>query len=259
MSPSTIILITGANQGIGYASTKVIASSSDKYHVIVTGRTLEKAEKAVEQLKAEGGLKGSISALQLDQTDVASVERAAAAVDKEFGRLDVLVNNGAMGWQWHGDIQSQMYEYFVDIMATNVAGPFSVSRTFRPLLKKSSDPRSIYVSSGMGSHEFIQQNPMAAKSYGESGIPYPVTKAALNMVAELEAIVHGDEVKTKVFLFCPGLVVSNLRGPSEEMRQMGGNAGDPAVSGQTLLTIIEGKRDADLGRGTVHKDGVYAW
>ncbi|TLS29873.1 hypothetical protein PpBr36_02766 [Pyricularia pennisetigena] len=257
MSPSTIILITGANQGIGYASTKVIASSSDKYHVIVTGRTLEKAEKAVEQLKAEGGLKGTISALQLDQTDVASVERAAAAVDKEFGRLDVLVNNGAMGWV--DDIENRMYQYFVDILATNVAGPFLVSRTFRPLLKKSSEPRSIYVSSGMGSHEFIKNTPAAAKSYGESGIPYPVTKAALNMLAELEAIVHGDEVKTKVFLFCPGLVVSNLRGNSEEMRSMGGAAGDPAVSGQTLLTIIEGKRDADIGKGTIHKDGVYQW
>lgn len=37
-----------------------------------------------------------------------------------------------------------------------------------------------------------------------------------------------------------------------------GKAGDPAVSGLIVLDIVQGKRDADVGR-FVHKDGVYAW
>ena len=53
----------------------------------------------------------------------------------------------------------------------------------------------------------------------------------------------------------PGLVRSNLRGPSEEARSGWGKAGDPEDSGQIVLDIVQGRRDADTGR-IVHKDGV---
>lgn len=53
-------------------------------------------------------------------------------------------------------------------------------------------------------------------------------------------------------------MVSNLRGEAEEERSAGGAAGDPEVSGQTILQIIEGERDGDVGK-FVHKDGVYPW
>lgn len=62
----------------------------------------------------------------------------------------------------------------------------------------------------------------------------------------------------KVFAICPGLVESNLRGESHEERTVGGMAGDPEVSGQTVLHIIEGDRDADVGK-FVDKDGVLPW
>ena len=62
----------------------------------------------------------------------------------------------------------------------------------------------------------------------------------------------------KVFAVCPGMVVSNLRGTSEEQRTVDGKAGDPEVSGRTILQIIEGGRDADVGK-FVDKDGVNPW
>jgi hypothetical protein len=62
----------------------------------------------------------------------------------------------------------------------------------------------------------------------------------------------------KVFAMCPGFVVSNLRGTSDEARSGWGGAGDPQVSGKTVLSIIQGERDADAGK-FVHKDGVYPW
>lgn len=259
MAPSTVVLITGANSGIGFATSKVITSSSDKYHVIVTGRTIEKAENAVKEIQAKGDIKGTLSALQLDQTDEESVKRAAAAVEKEFGRLDVLINNAAKASIEGADFDKDMYKFFVELFATNVAGPYLVSRTFRPLLAKSADPRSIYVSSAMGCQEYVNANFTEPTPWGEAIIPYPATKAALNMVATYEKIEMGGKYATKIFLMCPGLVVSNIRGTSDEMRNMGGAAGDPEVSGQTILSIMEGKRDADIGKGVIHKDGVYGW
>ncbi|KAL8294765.1 hypothetical protein RB597_008232 [Gaeumannomyces tritici] len=262
MAPSTIILITGANVGVGFASAKVIASASDKYHVFVTGRSLEKAQNAVAKLEATGELKGTVSPLQLDVTDLASVDAAVAAVDAKFGRLDVLVNNGALGFikneAGEVDAGAGIEEAFRAVLATNVAGPYTASRRFRPLLARSADPRIVHISSVMGS---IASTPAMAEGYkrfGESGIPYAVSKAALNMISVVEKTAFPEQ-KTKIFVMCPGFVVSELRGSDEASRSGWGGAGDPAVSGQTLLTLIEGKRDADEGKGVLHKDGVHPW
>lgn len=77
------------------------------------------------------------------------------------------------------------------------------------------------------------------------------------MLAVVEAGEWGREW-LEVFMMSAGFVRSNLRGSSEEARSGWGKAGDPEVSGQIVLNIVQGKRDADVGR-FVHKDGVYPW
>ena len=77
------------------------------------------------------------------------------------------------------------------------------------------------------------------------------------MLAIQDAKILGKQ-GVKVFAFCPGLVESNLRGTSEAERKAGGRAGDPMESGRTILSIVDGSRDADVGK-FVHKDGVYTW
>ena len=77
------------------------------------------------------------------------------------------------------------------------------------------------------------------------------------MLAVLESRDYGSQ-GLKVFVVSPGFVRSNLRGTSEEARSGWGKAGDPESSGETILSVIKGERDADVGC-LVHKDGVYAW
>jgi len=62
----------------------------------------------------------------------------------------------------------------------------------------------------------------------------------------------------KVFVVCLEFVRLNLRGQCEEARSGWGKAGDPQVPGEAILSVIQGKRDADAGR-FVHGDGVYSW
>lgn len=85
---------------------------------------------------------------------------------------------------------------------------------------------------------------------------YHASKAALNMVALFEHADYASQIK--VFAMSPGFVVSNLRGTTEELRSGWGLAGDPITAGHTLLSILRGERDADVGR-LIHKDGVYDW
>ena len=234
---------------MGYAASQVLARASDDFEVIMAGRSLDKVERARAEIEA-ARIQGRLSTVQLDVTDDASVARAAAHVREKFGRLDVLINNAATG-----NADPDLRTRILASMNTNVAGPFVVAAAFQPLLLRSANPYSIYVSSGAGSISI-------AASPRDLGEPpdvegYKTSKAALNMLTVLDWKKH-QSTPLKVFGFCPGFVVSNLRGTSDEARTRGGQAGDPQVSGQTLLSIINGKRDADEGR-LVHKDGVYDW
>jgi NAD(P)-dependent dehydrogenase (short-subunit alcohol dehydrogenase family) len=240
----------------------VIASASDSFHVVMTGRNLSKVDAAKSEIAASG-IKGVISTLQLDVTDDESISKAAVLVEKKFGRLDVLVNNAgvAMG---DPDLRTRYRKTF----DTNVLGPALVADAFRPLLLKSEKPYSIYVSSIVGSSTMAADpNSRTYHSPYKNAWTYRASKSALNMIAILEAVDFRD-TKLKVFALCPGLVVTGLRGKSEPAKTAGGAAESPEVSGRAILDVILGKRDADAGGfihgagswgGVVQADGVYPW
>ena len=81
-------------------------------------RSLDKANAAKAQIEA-GGITGSISTVQLDVTDDESIQKAAAFVEQQFGRLDVLINNAAWGVS---DLDRRTH--FLRTMETTYTGPF---------------------------------------------------------------------------------------------------------------------------------------
>lgn len=251
-----IVLITGANSGVGLATTKALVSASSDYHVIIAARSLAKAQSAKVEVEAEHpGSTSRLSPLQLDVTDGDSIVRACESVHKDFGCLDVLINNAAVG---NGD--PDVYTRYKACMDTNVVGPAVVMDVFRPLLFKSSNPYSVFVSSGAGSfsrtiqrHQGRRDKPPEPKNGGA----YHVSKAALNMIALREHIEYGER-GLKVFLISPGFVVSNLRGTTEELRSGWGQARPASESGDFILSILNGERDADVGK-YIFKDGEYDW
>lgn len=174
---TTIVLVTGANQGIGFTTAKSLASEHKDYHVILAGRRSDAVNEAVATLKKDGL---SVSALVLDLTSEESIKAAAETVDKDFGRLDVLVNNAAISG--HG-IENQR-ERWQAVFNTNVTGTALVTDAFIPLLVKSQKTkRVVFVSSVLGS--------LALKADASLGFPsrklnegvYTHSKAALNMLA----------------------------------------------------------------------------
>ena len=214
----------------------------------MTGRTLTKVQTALTEIESAGNLKGTLSAVQLDVTDDASIAQAVQHVEKHHGRLDALINNAAIG-RMDPDVRTRVSTS----METNVVGPAVVAEAFRPLLMKAQKPYGVYVSSGVGS--MMKATEPGPRLPNENA--YRASKAALNMVAVVENRDFGPQ-GLRVFTMCPGFVVSNLRGTSEEARSGWGKAGDPLESGKLVLSILEGERDADVGK-LVQKDGVYPW
>ncbi|MEU9786102.1 SDR family NAD(P)-dependent oxidoreductase [Streptomyces phaeochromogenes] len=132
----TVTLITGANKGIGFETARQLLELG---HVVYIGaRDVERGKKAAAALGAQF--------VQLDVTDDASVSSALATIDTAEGRLDVLVNNaGILGSEVTNGPEA------VRVFDTNTVGVVRVTEAALPLLRKSSNPTVVNVSSSLGS------------------------------------------------------------------------------------------------------------
>ncbi len=88
MENGRVALVSGGNRGIGLEICRQLAERD--ITVVMGSRDEEKGRAAAE------GLEGSVVAHQLDVSDAGSVDRMAAFLEDEFGRLDVLVNNAGI-------------------------------------------------------------------------------------------------------------------------------------------------------------------
>jgi NAD(P)-dependent dehydrogenase (short-subunit alcohol dehydrogenase family) len=182
-------VVTGANRGIGHETARQLAERG--YDVIVSARDEDKARAAAEEIGARP--------LQLDVADPASIERAAAAVAEDPGKVDVLVNNAGIGSDFGVAGADPDFDAIQRALHTNFFGAYRLSIALLPLLRRSEHPRLVNVSSGMGA-----VNDMGGWSPG-----YRVSKAALNaMTRILAAELEGDGVK--VNSACPGLVATDM-------------------------------------------------
>ncbi|KAK9239549.1 hypothetical protein V1525DRAFT_397749 [Lipomyces kononenkoae] len=255
-SEKTIVLITGANSGIGFETAVALAQASADLHVLLGSRSLEKGQKALDEIYSShaSSLLGSLSVLQIDVTDQPSILAARQDVETKYGKLDVLINNAGIIVTRPTDALTNLRETF----ETNTFGPAIVTDAFLPLLQKSPHPLLIYVSSGLGSVtlRLDQHN----EYFRIRGNEYRMSKSALNMLAACHKIDFA-EWGCKVCAFDPGYTVTNLTGPEGRARRIQSGARDPKEAANALADIIQGRRDDDIEKsGIVDLDGgVKPW
>ena len=93
-SASKVVLITGANTGIGYETVRSLSSSPQAYTILLGGRSIDKANKAAETARAEFPKSAStIQTVQIDIEDDDSINALYDDIESKFGKLDILVNN----------------------------------------------------------------------------------------------------------------------------------------------------------------------
>lgn len=170
----TVTLISGANKGIGFETAKQLVELG--HDVYIGARDVERGESAAAELGARF--------VQLDVTDEASVSNALATIDAAAGRLDVLVHNaGILETGLDGPAALRSFD-------TNAVGMVRVTEAALPLLRKSSNPNVVTVSSSMGSFWAVN-NP----DRPESSMPlalYAASKAAATMLTVQYAKTHPD-------------------------------------------------------------------
>ncbi|KAJ7472752.1 hypothetical protein FB451DRAFT_1036182 [Mycena latifolia] len=240
---SKLVLITGANKGIGFEIAKQLASQYKGYHILMGSRDVERGAKAAEILKKDGL---SVEAIAIDVADDASIAAAAKTVESKFGRLDVLINNAGVALDsFTGEPSNRAI--FEKTFAVNIFGAASTTEAFIPLLEKSTAARLVFVSSDLGSLTF-RADPNGKYNFVD-GPAYRSSKAAMNMLALGYA--HRFRAKGwKVNIHNPGYTATDLNHNSGT-----GTVEDGAKGAVRLATLGD---DGETGTYS-EKEGPLPW
>jgi NAD(P)-dependent dehydrogenase (short-subunit alcohol dehydrogenase family) len=202
-----VIIITGANSGIGYETARAMAK---KRAVVVMGcRNREKAEAAANEIRMETR-KAKVKIMGLDLADLASVRRFAESFNGKYRSLDLLINNaGVMVPPYTKTKEGYELQFGV-----NHLGHFALTGLLLDRLLKTPKARIINVSSGahrMGSGTIDFDNLNAEKGYRATEA-YSQSKLA-NLLFTLELNRRFEEINSDVIAAAshPGWTVTGLQ------------------------------------------------
>lgn len=118
-----VILITGANKGIGLETARQLGKEG--HTIIVAARDEKKAQAAVAELSQEGV---DARPLVLDVTSAESIAQAAKQIEQQFGKLDTLINNAGLALEgWGSKASTTPVDDWRKIYETNVFGLVAVT------------------------------------------------------------------------------------------------------------------------------------
>lgn len=192
-----IILISGANKGIGFEIARQLAN--DGHVVVLTARNESKGLEAQKKLKDENI---AVHFVQMDIASEENIKQAYQKVKQDFSRLDVLINNAAILLKEDQFLLSNTLSTNTQSLDTNAVAQLAVTKIFLPLIPIGG--RIIMTSSGGGS----MTDPVGGWSPA-----YCVSKSLLNAITRHLA----HELNNRNILvnaFCPGWVKTDMGGKS---------------------------------------------
>ncbi|KAG8851967.1 hypothetical protein FRB96_008982 [Tulasnella sp. 330] len=263
MAQQEVILMTGGNTGLGFQIVRALCNYDKPYHIILGGRSLSKVQDAIRSV--EGEFPSSVSKLFPLQVDIEhddSIQNAFEEIQFKFGRLDTLINNAGVQLELElvaGRMTER--EMWNRTWNVNTTGTQVMTIVSIPLLLQSSNPRVLFITSGTPTltgteNSALPANKISTKGWPKSGVwiipAYRSSKAGLNMMMrEWHRMFHEDGVK--VWAIPPGFIATGTGAGLEFNKKAG--AGNPSSAGVFIRSVVEGGRDADVGK-VVTSSGV---
>lgn len=200
-----VALVTGASRGIGRAIAVQLARDG---HAVVVNffRSAEAAHEVVAEI-ASGGGRAIVARGNVGSQD--DREQLIAATLREFGRLDVLVNNAGITSQGRRELLEATEESWDEVFATNLKGPFFLAQ--RAALAMIEGIRRGDISRGT----IVNVSSISAYAVSTNRADYCMAKAAMPMMTWLLATRLADE-NIRVFEICPGVIASDMTAPVRE-------------------------------------------
>lgn len=196
------VFITGGSRGLGRAMVLSFVRAGASFVAAGARSDMSQLAKDVAATAESANLKPpKFLPVNVDVADPESVEDAAALIESEFGRIDIVINNaGLLGS--HGGIAATDPEEWWNIMSVNLRGPYLVARSFLPMLAKSPNPYIIQVTS------------VAAHLLNPTLTAYQTSKASLLRFTQLIHAEYGKQGVT-AFAIHPGNCPTNMMGGPE--------------------------------------------
>ena len=162
--PDKIVLITGASSGFGLLTTIELAKAG--FRVVATMRDLTRRER-LDQAAAAAGVAAHIDVRQLDVTRFDTLPGFVDTVVRDYGRLDVLVNNA--GFAVAGFAEDIQLDELRLQFETNFFGAVAMSRAVLPTMRRQRSGHIIQVSSISGLHGAVSVSSYSASKHALEG------------------------------------------------------------------------------------------
>lgn len=203
------VVITGASSGIGRAITERFVNEGAK--VIAVARRAERLEELAGTLKsAPGKIIAFAGDISLKETNEAMIEAAL----REFGRLDVLVNNAGI-MDDMGPVGDLYDEKFEQIMKVNLYGPMTAMRKAVNVFIEQGEGGSIINVASIGARKTV------------AGAAYSASKAALAALS-----------RNTAFMYIPQKIRSNVIAPGGIETEISGSMGIPNEYGFSRAKLV---------------------
>ena len=199
-----VAIVTGAGRGAGRSIALALARAG--LAVGLVARSRDQLEAVSAEIAAAGGRALVAAADVGDEPEAAGAVEATVAA---FGRLDVLVNNAGLGI--YGPVESYALADWQRMLATNLSGPFLMSRAALPHLKRQPGAVIIAIGSGAGLQGYANLAAYSATKFGLRGLMQSLAQEAPQI---------------KVCTIIPGSIMTDF-GPRSQA--------DKALSGQKFL------------------------
>ena len=162
-----VALVSGGNRGIGLEVCRQLAEAG--LTVVLGSRDEERGRQAAE------GLPGGVAVRQLDVADAASVEKLAASIESDFGRLDVVVNNAAISNDEGQSGAEADLDRVKEALEANLFGAWRLCEVAIPYMRREGYGRIVNVSTGLA----------ALEDMGGGSPGYRISKTSLNALTRI--------------------------------------------------------------------------
>jgi 3-oxoacyl-[acyl-carrier protein] reductase len=198
-----VALVTGSARGIGWEIADALAQEGAR--VALCDLVQSEVDAAAERLKLPIG---NVLALRADVTQERDVSALFGEIERQFGRLDVVVNNAGFAWPRGGPVNLELadtpLEVWQTILATNLTGAFLCSREALKIMRAQRGGSIINISSPQGKKGKLLRGPYSAAKFGVEGLTQVLALENAEHHIRANCLDPGGIVATEAIRMIPG-------------------------------------------------------